>query len=88
MTVYSGDRNHHNHIGKAAKNRNHPVSPQPSAIMVCMRRNTNLRRQAFLSFAGKHDKIRKTQGTEKGRHSAAEGRLTGSGGQYGKNNGR
>ena len=35
MTVYSGDRNHHNHIGKAAKNRNHPVSPQPSAIVVC-----------------------------------------------------
>ena len=32
MTVYSGDRNNHNHIGKAAKNRNHPVSPQPSAI--------------------------------------------------------
>jgi hypothetical protein len=28
------------------------------------------------------------QGTEKGRHSAAEERLTGSGGQYGKNNGR
>ena len=32
MTVYSGDRNNHNHIGKAAKNQNHPVSPQPSAI--------------------------------------------------------
>jgi hypothetical protein len=32
MTVYSGDRNNHNHIGKAAKNRNHPVSPQSSAI--------------------------------------------------------
>ena len=30
LTGYSGGLRYH--IGKAAKNRNHPVSPQPSAI--------------------------------------------------------